>query len=86
MSNATYYYYEQRDGTVLCTTGLDPFLCNDSGVRRAFRMDGDRLKCIHDNDSQPWGYHLGREEGMLIILRAEEPVDSKSLLDPDDFY
>lgn len=80
------YYYEQRDGTVKTTTGLDTFLSVNSLTKRVFKPEADRLKCIHDNDRHPWGYYLDKEESMLIILKSSEPTESESILDFDDYY
>lgn len=69
------YYYESRDGLIISTVGLDPFLSNDDErIARVFRKDGNRLKCIHDNDRMPWGYHLSIEESMDVLLRSSEPI------------
>lgn len=82
----TFYYYERRDGSITCTIGIDPFISNDDDTRRVFRMDGDRLKCVHDNDIMPWGYHLDPEESMMIVMQAGEPTDALNISDLDDDY
>ena len=76
------FYYELVDGTVLSTNGIDPFMSNSDTVNRVFRMDGPVLKCVHDNQRMPWGYHLSVEETMQIVLKASDPTDTDHLL-PD---
>lgn len=81
------YYYQKRDGVVLSTIGIDPFLSNNDEVRRVFRKEGDVLKCVHDNDSHPWGYLLDASESMEIMLKASEPTSTDHLTlgwDSDD--
>lgn len=78
------YYYQKRDGTILSTDGIDPFLSNSDDVKRVFRKDGARLKCVQDNDTQPWGYHLEPAESVEFILKASEPGPIKHLLMDDD--
>lgn len=80
------YYYERRDGSVLATYGIDSFLSVNPLTKRVFRLDSEKLKCVHDNDTQPWGYYLDKDESFLILLKAPEPVGSTSILDTDDFY
>lgn len=75
------YYYELRDGSVSSTLGLDPYLSNGSDTRRVFRHDGPVLKCIHDNDVQPWGYHISIEQSTEIILKAGVPRDTTEYID-----
>jgi len=73
------YYYQKRDGSILSTIDIDPFLSNSDDIRRVFRKEGDVLKCIHDNDAYPWGYLLDASESTEIVLKASDPSFTEHL-------
>lgn len=64
------YYYQMRDGSIQSTQGIDPWLSNGPNTARVMRMDGVVMKCIHDNDHQPWSYHLSPDETVFVLLSA----------------
>ena len=79
----TIYYYEIRDGSILSTVDLDVYKAVNKNTKRIFRMNGQVLKCIQDNDNMPWGYDLSVEESMIIILSAA-PENHVTAIDVDD--